>query len=204
MQIPLVSESWIRVSVDITGPHPRSSKSNQYILTLVDHFSKWAEAIPLRNHTAPMVARALVIHVFSRFGAPEQLLTDRGTEFESELFKELMRWTEIDKLRTTMFHHASAERRKRNSDINIRSKQFAVGDWVFYHYLRRYQSRSPKWQRSYTGPYLIMRMIEPVNCILQRSAKSKPFVAHFDKLKHCYGETPISWLSADATQTESN
>ena len=307
MQTPLVGEPWIRISVDITGPHTRSSRSNQYILTLVDHFSKWAEAIPLRNHTAPTVARALVTHVFSRFGAPQQLLTDRGTEFESELFKELMRWMEIDKLRTTVFHpscngvverfhrtlnsmlakavnesqrdwderlplvlaayratphestgmtpnklflghevrmpidlvmglplendygrnpddyvaqlqrnsaeayelvrkhlRASAERRKRNYDIKVRSEQFAVGDWVFYHYPRRYQSRSPKWQRSYTGPYLIVRMIEPVNCVLQRSAKSKPFVAHFDKLKHCYGETPISWLSADATQTESN
>ena len=104
MQTPLVGEPWIRVSVDITGPHPRSSKSNQYILTLVDHFSKWAEAIPLRNHTAPTVARALVTHVFSRFGAPRQLLTDRGSEFESELFSELMRWMEINKLRTTVFH----------------------------------------------------------------------------------------------------
>jgi len=55
--------------------------SVQYILTLVDHFSKWAEAIPLRNHTAPTVARALMTHVFSRFGAPRQLITDRSSEF---------------------------------------------------------------------------------------------------------------------------
>ena len=104
LRTPLVGEPWFRVSVDITGPHPRSSKSNQYILTLIDHFSKWAEAIPLRNHTAPMAARALMVHVFSKFGAPWQLLTDRGSEFESELFKELMRWMEIDKLRTTAFY----------------------------------------------------------------------------------------------------
>jgi len=104
LQTPSVGEPWQRVSVDITGPHPRSSKSNQYILTLVDHFSKLAEAIPLRNHTAPTVARALMIHVFLRFGAPQQLLSDRGTEFESQLFQELMQWTEIDKMRTTVFH----------------------------------------------------------------------------------------------------
>jgi len=70
MRTPLVGEPWVRVSVDITGPNPRSSRSNQYILTLVDHFSNWAEAIPLRNHTAPTVARALMTHVFSKFGAP--------------------------------------------------------------------------------------------------------------------------------------
>lgn len=76
MQTPMVGEPWIRVSVDITGPHPRSSRSNQYILTVVDHFSKFAFAIPLRCHTAPVVARALMIHVFAYFGAPLQILTD--------------------------------------------------------------------------------------------------------------------------------
>ena len=101
---PLVDQPWIRVSVGITGPHPRSSRSNQYILTLVDHFSKWSEAIPLRNHTAPTVARALMTHVFYKFGALLQLLTDQGPEFESQLFQELMRWMEIDKLRTMSFH----------------------------------------------------------------------------------------------------
>ena len=90
MQISLVGDPWERVSVDITGPHPRSSRSNQYILTLVDHLSKWAEAIPLSNHTAPTVARALMVHVFSRFGAPRQLLTDRGPEFVSQVFSQLM------------------------------------------------------------------------------------------------------------------
>jgi len=297
----LVGEPWFRVSVDITGPHPRSSKSNQYILTLVDHFSKWAEAIPLRNHTAVSVARALMTHVFSRFGAPQQLLTDRGSEFESELFKELMKWMEIDKLRTTAFHpscngtverfhrtlnsmlaktvsetqrdwderlplvlaayratvhestgmspnklflgrevrmpidlvmglpleeavsdvspdeylsklrqnaalayqlarkqlYASAERRKKYYDAGVRPERFAVGDWVFYHYPRRYTSRSPKWQKAYTGPYLVTRLIEPVNCVLQKSPRSKPFVVHVDKLKKCLGETPASWLTGN-------
>ena len=69
----------------------------------MDHFSQWAEAIPLRNHTAPTVVPALMTHVFSKFEAPQQLLTDRGSEFESELFPELMKWIEIDKLRTTAF-----------------------------------------------------------------------------------------------------
>ena len=39
VQVSLAVEPWERVSVDITGPHPRESRGNQYI-TLVDHFSK--------------------------------------------------------------------------------------------------------------------------------------------------------------------
>ena len=53
LQTPTAGEPWQKVSIDITGPHPKSAKQNQYILTVVDHFSKWAEALPLRNHTAP-------------------------------------------------------------------------------------------------------------------------------------------------------
>ena len=74
------------VSIDITGKHPKSAKGNEYILTVVDIFSKWAEALPIRVHTAPVVAKALMDQVFSRFGMPKRLLSDQGREFESELF----------------------------------------------------------------------------------------------------------------------
>ena len=90
---------------------------------------------------------------------------------------------------------ANAERRKKAYDVRVKTEQFNVGDWVYYYYPRRFQSRSAKWQKSYIGPYLIVRVIEPVNCVLQKTAKSKPFVAHFDKLKKCYGTTPAAWVS---------
>jgi len=96
-------EPWETVSVDITGPHPKSRRGNIYIVTLMDHFSKWAEAIAVRNHTAPVVARVLLDNVFTRFGMPLRLLTDCGPEFESCLFQEMCRWMGIDKIRTTPY-----------------------------------------------------------------------------------------------------
>ena len=82
-------------------------------------------------------------------------------------------------------------------------ERFAIGDWVNFYYPRRFQSRSLKWQKSYIGPFLIVRVIKPVNCVLQKSAKSKPFVAHVDKLKRCYGSTPASWVNAEHPVNES-
>ena len=41
----------------------------------------------------------------------------------------------------------SAERRKRSYDIKVKPEQFAVGDWVYYHYPRRYQSRRSEERR---------------------------------------------------------
>jgi len=74
------------------------------------------------------------------------------------------------------------------------SEDFKVGDWVWYLCPQKYQAKSAKWQRMYVGPYLVIRYTEPVNFVLQKSAKSKPFVTHADKLKKCYGETTVSWL----------
>ena len=68
---------WERLSLDITRPHPRSRKEHVYILTVMDNFSKYVEAIPLANQEAVPVAKALVETVISRYGAPIQILTDQ-------------------------------------------------------------------------------------------------------------------------------
>ncbi|MDZ7612307.1 MAG: RNase H-like domain-containing protein [Flavobacteriaceae bacterium] len=94
---------WETVSLDITGPHPRSKRGYVFILTVMDHFSKWAEALPLRNHTAPVVAKALFDHVLVRFGTPRRILTDQGAEFESELFRQLCQMLEISKVRCSPY-----------------------------------------------------------------------------------------------------
>ena len=91
------------ISIDITGRHPRSSRGHEYILTVVDSFTKWAEAYPIRVHTAPVVARTLMDNFFSRFGMPKRLLSDQGAEFESELFRELCRWMGIEKIRSSPY-----------------------------------------------------------------------------------------------------
>jgi transposase InsO family protein len=96
-------EPWETVSIDITGPHPRSRRGYVFMLTVMDHFSKWAEAIPIRNHTAETVARVLYEHVFSRFGAPKRILSDQGAEFEGILFTELCRLLRINKARCTLY-----------------------------------------------------------------------------------------------------
>jgi len=91
----------------------------------------------------------------------------------------------------------AAQRRKAAYDIRVRQDDFKVGDWVWYWYPRKYSLRSPKWQKCYTGPYLIVRKIEPVNFVLQRSSRAKPFVVHINKMKKCFGPTPVSWLTVE-------
>src|SRR5664279_2756980 len=64
---------------------------------------------------------------------------------------------------------------------------------VWYLYPRRRVGISAKWQKFYTGPYQIVRVIEPNNVVLQKSRRGKPFVVHRDKIKAYYGDSPGSW-----------
>ena len=83
LQAAPVGEPWERVAMDITGPHPVSKAGNRFILTVLDHFSKWTEAFAIRNHEATTVAKILADQVFARFGIPLQLLSDRGPELKA-------------------------------------------------------------------------------------------------------------------------
>jgi len=94
---------WERIGVDITGPHPKSRNGYKYILTISDYFTKWADAFPIRNQEASTVAKVLVDRVFAYLGTLIQILTDRGSNFESQLFAELLKRLEVDHVRTTAY-----------------------------------------------------------------------------------------------------
>lgn len=96
-----------RIAVDILGPLPRSKKGNKYLLVVGDYFTKWVDAFPVPNEEAHTIAKKLVERVFSVFGVPMQLHTDRGTNFESHLFKEMCQIMGIDKTRTTAYRPQS-------------------------------------------------------------------------------------------------
>jgi dUTPase len=95
-----------RLMVDIIGPLPRSRRGNIYLLTMQDAFSKWPEAVPLRNQRANTVAKAIVERWVSGHGCPRSLHSDQGRNFESRVMKEICQLLRIHKTRTTAYHPA--------------------------------------------------------------------------------------------------
>ena len=63
--------------VDIVGPLPLSH-NYRYLLTVVDRFTRWPEAIPLVDAQTITCAKALALHWIARFGVPAELTSDRG------------------------------------------------------------------------------------------------------------------------------
>ena len=80
-----------RVAIDVLGPLPETELGNKYLLIAMDYFTKWPEAFPLPNQVAATVAKVLVNEFFCRFGAPLEIHSDQGGDFESKRFASCFR-----------------------------------------------------------------------------------------------------------------
>ena len=134
--MPIVTEPFSRVAVDIVGPIlPRSAQGNRYVLTMIDFITGFPEAVPLKDIDSVFVAEAL-LHIFSGVGIPKEILSDRGTQFTSQLMKELHRLTGVYPLFTTPYHPMGNGRCERlHSTLKACLKKLCIDeprDWDRY------------------------------------------------------------------------
>ena len=103
-KLPIIDVPFRRVSYDLVGPiYPASERGHRYILTAVDHASRYPEAVPLKNIDTVSVAEAMV-DMYSRVGIPDEVLSDLGTQFISEVMSEVNRLLSIRQMTTTPYH----------------------------------------------------------------------------------------------------
>nr|GEY14571.1 reverse transcriptase domain-containing protein [Tanacetum cinerariifolium] len=85
IQVCEIFDVW---GIDFMGSFP-SSKGNKYILVAVDYFSKWVESKALPTNDARVVVKFLK-SLFSRFGTPKAIISDRGTHLCNDQFARVM------------------------------------------------------------------------------------------------------------------
>ena len=100
------------------------SQGQRYLLTRVDRFTRWSEVIPIHDICADTSAKAFFNGWVARFGVPSAVISNRGRQFESELWSDLCKLLGIKKCRTTAYHSQSngmVERLHRQLKTSLRA-----------------------------------------------------------------------------------
>jgi len=128
-----------KCALDIVGPLPISNNGNKYLLTFQDNLTKFSKAIPIANQEANTVAKEFATKIICEYGIPEIILTDQGTNFVSDIFKNTCKLLKISKIQTTAYHpqsNGALERSHRTLVEYIRhfinDEQSDWDEWVPY------------------------------------------------------------------------
>nr|GEX55438.1 Pro-Pol polyprotein [Tanacetum cinerariifolium] len=175
-----------------------SSKGNKYILVAVDYLSKWVEAKALPTNDARVVVKFLK-SLFSRFGTPKAIISDRGTYFCNDQFSIVMTKYGVTHRLSTAYHPQISgqayensliykERTKKLHDDKIKNRIFNVGDQVLL-FNSRFKIFSGKLKSHWSGPFTIAKiytygtanLIHPNGC---------NFKVNCYRLKHYHGGDP--------------
>jgi hypothetical protein len=103
--LPIPARRWETISMDFVGPLPKTSKGHDFLLTVVDKFSKMVHLIPCTQKvTASDVAQLVYDGVVRLHGFPERILSDRDSRFTSHFWRALWKLTGTRLAMSTSYH----------------------------------------------------------------------------------------------------
>ena len=152
---------------------PLTRNGNRYVVVFADYLTKWIEAFPVPDQTAETIAKLLVEKIVCVHGVLEQLLSDRGANFLSDLVLEVCSLLSIEKLNTSGYHpQTDGQVEKFNSTlISMISKS---------------STRSDDWDEWL--PFLLFAY----RVSAQESTKESPFYLLFGRNPHLPTESTLT------------
>ena len=106
-----------RIAIDTIGPLPEDENSNKYIICMVDCFSRYVLLYAAKDATAISAAKAL-LQWLALFGTPQQLLSDMGSQYITQIIDELLKYVGTEKLDTMPgIHEENSIVERRNKEV---------------------------------------------------------------------------------------
>lgn len=163
-QQPQVWAPFQRIAIDLLALSP-TPRGHHHVLVVVDAFTRWVELFPLKDTTAPTIARLLYDNIISRFGCPKYLLSDNGPEFSNQVVRELCQILGIRKIFTTAHHPQSngLVERSNSSVLNtLKTYTDDVGsNWDLYLPPIRFALNTAINTTTQETPYFLLYGIDP-------------------------------------------
>ncbi|HYN44606.1 MAG TPA: RNase H-like domain-containing protein, partial [Candidatus Limnocylindrales bacterium] len=160
---PIVASAPMEIiQIDHIGPFTETPRKNQYILSVIDLFTKKKWYVAVSDVKAELTYSQLMLHVFSNFDLPKQILTDQGSSFNQSLAEAFSRLTGInhnyaiaDPFHETM---GAVERSNRTCEDMLRKyvNQISHADWDLYVHLLAYaENKALSRTHGYSPDYLM-------------------------------------------------
>ncbi|GAU16666.1 hypothetical protein TSUD_326160 [Trifolium subterraneum] len=103
--------------IDMIGRiEPKASNGHRFILVAIDYFTKWVEAASYANVTKQVVVRFIKNHIIYRYGVPNKIITDNGTNLNNKMMKDLCDEFKIE------HHNSSPYRPQMNGAVEAANK----------------------------------------------------------------------------------
>ena len=151
---------WNSIEIDFLCGLP-PSKGYTVIMVVVDRFSKMIHLIPFKQiPDAKQTAKAFMENIFRLHGLPKDIITDRGSQFTSALWQELMDLLCIKSVIATTDHHETVGQVERcNSFISqylrCYSKAYYHDDWIDWLYLAEFSYNNAVNESTKETPFFI-------------------------------------------------
>lgn len=116
------------ISADLLGPYPRSKNGNQYLLVVVDWFTKFVLIHPLVKATSRAIVKFIESQVFLVYGVPQIFACDNGSQFISTEFKKLMSDYKVQKIWFNARYHPQVNHAERANKVIVTALRSYVHD----------------------------------------------------------------------------
>ncbi|KAM9999378.1 hypothetical protein ACTFIZ_002933 [Dictyostelium cf. discoideum] len=101
--IEIEPEPFHTIGIDFIGPITKDN-TQVYLLVIMDYFTKWPEVFFTLDMEGETVAQLLLYEIYTRYGAPKKLVSDRGKNFLSNVVSGINKLFGVHKLTTTAYH----------------------------------------------------------------------------------------------------
>ena len=116
------------ISADLIGPYPRSKLGNQYVLVVVDWFTKYVHVNPMQKATTKGIIKFIENNIFLNYGVPQIFACDNGSQFTSKEFKELLDNYGVQKIWYNAKYHPQINHTERVNKVIVSTIRCYIHD----------------------------------------------------------------------------